>query len=187
MRVWRLLFAIAVLAYLFVGVQPHSDPPPPGNADLFYHALLNAVLGGLAYKAFRPGRPFLLSLGGLAALGGLIELIQMISPNREPSFADFGADITGLLLVFALVLGIGGCASDDATRPEHPRSTLLESGHAPVNGIEMYYELHGRRDGTPLVLLHGGGSTIDVSFGKLLPIFAASRRVIALEEQGHGR
>jgi pimeloyl-ACP methyl ester carboxylesterase len=37
------------------------------------------------------------------------------------------------------------------------------------------------------VLLHGGGSTIDVTFGTVLPVLAESRRVIALEEQGHGR
>jgi pimeloyl-ACP methyl ester carboxylesterase len=61
------------------------------------------------------------------------------------------------------------------------------TGFAPINGIEMYYEVHGRRDGVPLVLLHGGGSTIDVTFGRILPLFAASRPVIALEEQGHGR
>ena len=69
------------------------------------------------------------------------------------------------------------------------RSALvpLESGHAPVNGIDMYYEVHGRPDGVPLVLLHGGGSTIEVTFGRVLPIFAQSRKVIAVEEQGHGR
>ena len=66
-------------------------------------------------------------------------------------------------------------------------STLLERGHAPVNGINMYYEVHGRRDGVPLVLLHGGGSTIEVTFSRVLPVFAGSRRVIALEEQAHGR
>jgi pimeloyl-ACP methyl ester carboxylesterase len=61
------------------------------------------------------------------------------------------------------------------------------SGHAPVNGISMYYEVHGRADGVPLVLLHGGGSTIEVTFGKVLPVLARSRRVVAAEEQGHGR
>jgi len=66
-------------------------------------------------------------------------------------------------------------------------SKPLESGHAPVNGINMYYEVHGRRDGVPLVLLHGGGSTIEVTFSRVLPMFAGSRRVIAVEEQGHGR
>ncbi|HWN45551.1 MAG TPA: alpha/beta hydrolase, partial [Thermoanaerobaculia bacterium] len=84
-----------------------------------------------------------------------------------------------------------GYASGRAMGSEENASTLqskpLESGHAPVNGIEMYYEVHGRRDGVPLVLLHGGGSTIEVTFSNVLPIFAGSRRVIAVEEQGHGR
>jgi pimeloyl-ACP methyl ester carboxylesterase len=66
-------------------------------------------------------------------------------------------------------------------------SQPLESGHAPVNGIAMYYELHGRNDGVPLVLIHGGGSTIAVTFSQVLPVFAGRRRVIALEEQAHGR
>jgi pimeloyl-ACP methyl ester carboxylesterase len=72
------------------------------------------------------------------------------------------------------------------SRPRPPDKPL-ESGHAPVNGISMYYEVHGRRDGVPLVLLHGGGSTIEVTFSRVLPVFAVSRRVIAVEEQGHGR
>ena len=66
-------------------------------------------------------------------------------------------------------------------------SKPLESGHAPVNGINMYYEVHGRKDGVPLVLLHGGGSTIEVTFSRVLPVFAGSRWVIAVEEQAHGR
>ena len=66
-------------------------------------------------------------------------------------------------------------------------SKPVASGRAPVNGIQMYYEVHGRGDGVPLVLLHGGGSTIEVTFGRILPFFAAGRPVIAVEEQGHGR
>ena len=65
--------------------------------------------------------------------------------------------------------------------------TVHERGHAPVNGIRMYYEIHGRAGGIPLVLLHGGGSTIDVTFSKVLPVLASGRTVIAVEEQGHGR
>jgi pimeloyl-ACP methyl ester carboxylesterase len=68
-----------------------------------------------------------------------------------------------------------------------PPSKPLESGHAPVNGINLYYEVHGRRDGVPLGLLHGGGSTIEATFGRALPVLADSRRLIAVEEQGHGR
>jgi pimeloyl-ACP methyl ester carboxylesterase len=61
------------------------------------------------------------------------------------------------------------------------------NGRALVNGIHIYYEVHGSHDGTPLVLLHGGGSTIDSNFGRVIPFLASTRRVIALEEQGHGR
>ncbi len=60
------------------------------------------------------------------------------------------------------------------------------SGYAPVNGIRMYYEIHGEGE-KPLVLVHGGGSTIETSFHYLLPFMSAHRRVIALEMQGHGR
>jgi pimeloyl-ACP methyl ester carboxylesterase len=49
----------------------------------------------------------------------------------------------------------------------------------------MYYEVHGT--GAPVVLLHGGGSTIQTSFGRLLPRLAARHQVIAVEMQGHGR
>jgi pimeloyl-ACP methyl ester carboxylesterase len=60
-------------------------------------------------------------------------------------------------------------------------------GYAEVNGIRMYYEVYGPERGVPLVLLHGGGSTIDVTFGRILPFLARDRRVIAVEEQAHGR
>jgi len=94
--------------------------------------------------------------------------------------------------LLAMLLALGGCATADLQlETGEPMSTLaskpIESGRAPVNDIEMYYEVHGRGDGVPLVLLHGGGSTIEVTFGRVLPIFAAGRKVIAVEEQGHGR
>jgi pimeloyl-ACP methyl ester carboxylesterase len=65
--------------------------------------------------------------------------------------------------------------------------TMRENGHIPVNGIRMYYEAHGQADGIPIVLLPGGGSTIETTFGQVLPVLATSQRVIAVEEQGHGR
>ncbi|HEV8285770.1 MAG TPA: alpha/beta hydrolase [Chitinophagaceae bacterium] len=58
------------------------------------------------------------------------------------------------------------------------------SGYAPVNGLKMYYEIHGA--GTPLVLIHGGGSTIQTTFGKILPLLAQHYKVIAVELQAHG-
>jgi pimeloyl-ACP methyl ester carboxylesterase len=44
------------------------------------------------------------------------------------------------------------------------------SGYASVNGLKMYYEMDGT--GLPLVLIHGGGSTIQTSFGRVLDSFA---------------
>lgn len=49
----------------------------------------------------------------------------------------------------------------------------------------MYYEIHGQ--GRPLVLIHGGGSTIETSFGNIIPLLAKDRRIIAMELQAHGR
>jgi len=60
-----------------------------------------------------------------------------------------------------------------------------QSGFASVNGLRMYYESHGT-GGTPLVLIHGGGSTIGTNFGRVLPQLSRSRRVIAVEVQAHG-
>jgi pimeloyl-ACP methyl ester carboxylesterase len=66
-------------------------------------------------------------------------------------------------------------------------STLDKTGYAPVNGLRMYYEIHGPPTAVPLVLLHGGGDTIETSFGELLPAIARARQVIAFEQQGYGR
>ncbi len=52
------------------------------------------------------------------------------------------------------------------------------SGYAPVNGLRMYYEIHG--DGSPLVLIHGGGSTIQTTFCTILPFLAQYHKIIAL-------
>ena len=57
--------------------------------------------------------------------------------------------------------------------------------YADVNGVHMYYEERGQ--GPPLVLLHGGLLTIELSFGSAIPLLAEHHRVIAVELQGHGR
>jgi pimeloyl-ACP methyl ester carboxylesterase len=56
--------------------------------------------------------------------------------------------------------------------------------YAAVNGLKLYYEIHG--SGRPLVLLHGGGSTILSTFGCILPELAKIQQVIAVELQAHG-
>ena len=65
------------------------------------------------------------------------------------------------------------------------RSTPIHAGYATVNGLRMYYEQHGA-EGFPLVLVHGGGSTITTTFGRILPLLARTHRVIAVEVQAHG-
>jgi pimeloyl-ACP methyl ester carboxylesterase len=64
-------------------------------------------------------------------------------------------------------------------------SVPTRTGYAPVNGLEMYYEVHG--EGRPLVLLHGAFSAIPTSFGALIPGLASTRQVIGTELQAHGR
>jgi pimeloyl-ACP methyl ester carboxylesterase len=60
-----------------------------------------------------------------------------------------------------------------------------QTGYLNVNGMPMYYEIHG--EGKPLVLIHGGGSTIQTSFGNLIPYLEKHYQIIAMELQAHGR
>lgn len=61
---------------------------------------------------------------------------------------------------------------------------FFTNGYSAVNGLKMYYEIHG--EGEALVLIHGGGSTIQTSFGKILPKLAEDYLAIAVELQCHG-
>src|ERR1700716_603815 len=63
-------------------------------------------------------------------------------------------------------------------------TTALKTGYAPVNGLNLYYEIHG--SGEPLILLHGGLGSTEM-FGDVLPLLAKSRRVIVVDLQAHGR
>src|ERR687893_647430 len=61
--------------------------------------------------------------------------------------------------------------------------TENRGNYAEVNGLNMYYEIHGA--GEPLVVLHGAYMTID-AMGEVVPSLAETRQVIAFELQGHG-
>ncbi|RYU10311.1 alpha/beta fold hydrolase [Nocardioides iriomotensis] len=63
-------------------------------------------------------------------------------------------------------------------------STSGNGEYADVNGVRLYYELHG--EGRPLVLLHGGLGSGEM-FGPVLPVFAAGHQVILPDLQAHGR
>jgi pimeloyl-ACP methyl ester carboxylesterase len=89
-----------------------------------------------------------------------------------------------VMLIFGRATGER--AANVAAGQSAPEEQPGKRGYAPVNGLNMYYEVWGNSAGTPLVLLHGGGSTIQTTFGKILPSLAKSRQIIAFEQQGHG-
>lgn len=90
-------------------------------------------------------------------------------PNRSP-----------IVLAAALAAVLLASVPPRAAAAEAP----VESGHVPVRGLSYYYEIHGQ--GEPLLLLHGGLGSIGM-FGPVLPALATTRRVIAVDLQGHGR
>ncbi|WP_202925377.1 alpha/beta fold hydrolase [Mucilaginibacter sp. 14171R-50] len=78
------------------------------------------------------------------------------------------------LSIFSIILIMATTQSDAQTI----------ASYANVNGIKMYYEIQG--EGTPLVLIHGGGSTIKTNFSRIMPLLAKTHKVIAVELQAHG-
>src|SRR5438270_11633094 len=62
---------------------------------------------------------------------------------------------------------------------------MIASGtYANVNGINLYYAVHGV--GRPLILLHGGLFSSEM-WVPVLPALAERRQVFAVDLQGHGR
>jgi pimeloyl-ACP methyl ester carboxylesterase len=83
--------------------------------------------------------------------------------------------LTTMLLV--VIMFIASTSNAQQMKPS-------ESGYAPVNGIKVYYEVYG--EGRPIVLLHGAFMTIAGNWGELIPELSKTRKVIAIEFQGHG-
>jgi len=71
-----------------------------------------------------------------------------------------------------------------AHRPVPAAATEPVRAYADVNGVHMYYEIHGR--GRPILLLHGGiaGQSL---WPKTIAALAKDHQVIAPEQMGHGR
>lgn len=85
---------------------------------------------------------------------------------------------------FTLLASVVALLATSSMSSANPTKT----GYAPVNGLRLYYEIHGSANPTqpPLVVLHGGGDTIETSFGHVLALLALNRQVIAFEQQGFG-
>ncbi|TXJ26828.1 MAG: alpha/beta hydrolase [Chitinophagaceae bacterium] len=84
-------------------------------------------------------------------------------------------------------IGFSEQTVSDTTGKDHysnQSDTLLKSGYAPVNGLNMYFEIYG--SGEPLILLHGAHATIKTTWCGMIPALAKNHQVIAVELQGHG-
>lgn len=93
---WRALFASALVVILWLALRPNPGGPDWfDHADKLRHAAAFAALWWVGHRA--GARGWLLALG-LLLFGGLIEGLQSLTPDREPSLADVAADAVGLAL-----------------------------------------------------------------------------------------
>ncbi|MBL1073008.1 alpha/beta hydrolase [Nocardia sp. 2] len=92
------------------------------------------------------------------------------------------------LLTVLTAATLAACGdSSPADTAENATAAQQTGRYADVNGVHMYYEVHGDAKGQPpLVLLHGALSGIDTDFGELIPVLSKDRQIIAVEQQAHG-
>jgi len=82
------------------------------------------------------------------------------------------------------ILLVATCIMFTASQSNAQQIKPSGSGYAPANGIKIYYEVYG--EGMPIVLLHGAFYTSDLNWSQLIPELSKTRKVIAIEMQGHG-
>ncbi|MBI1280802.1 MAG: alpha/beta fold hydrolase [Anaerolineaceae bacterium] len=104
----------------------------------------------------------------------------MLKRTLVPLVATVGLALSTSLLAFAQ----DATPSSPTTEGTQAMNTPIKTGYAPVNGINLYYEIYGT--GEPLILLHGGVGAIEM-FGEVIPMLAQGRQVIAVDLQAHGR
>ena len=106
-------------------------------------------------------------------LNALNELLTTLKNNTMKRVFTRSKPLLLLAILFLTVFQSDG----QQTKP-------AASGYAPVNGIKVYYEVYG--EGEPVILLHGAFYTIELNWEQLIPELAKTRKVIAIEFQGHG-
>jgi pimeloyl-ACP methyl ester carboxylesterase len=87
---------------------------------------------------------------------------------------------TPAIMKSLLLIAVTFVASMSSGQQIKPSAT----GYAPVNGTKVYYEVYG--EGRPVVLIHGAFMTIQGNWSELIPALSKTRKVIAIELQGHG-
>ena len=100
---WHWAFGACMLAVMVLALMPAATQVPTTGWDKGNHMLAFTVLTVLGLRAY-PAQTMAILLG-LLAFGGLIELLQSLTPDRMAEWSDWLADSLGLLLGWSLVLG----------------------------------------------------------------------------------
>jgi pimeloyl-ACP methyl ester carboxylesterase len=100
-----------------------------------------------------------------------------------------------VVVAVSMVLGMASCQPQEKENQKTSTESKdsvdsqsikpAQSGYADVNGLKMYYEVHG--EGKPVVLLHGSYMSIPLNWSHIIPLLAKDRKVIVAEMQAHGR
>ena len=95
-----------------------------------------------------------------------------------------------MVVIGLLAMGVTAWAAESSPPPPRPRGpTASRSGHLPINGLKLYYEVYGelgKSRTAPLLLIPGAFMATD-SMRSWVAAFAAKRSVIVFDQQGHGR
>src|SRR5882672_10166712 len=104
--------------------------------------------------------------------------------RRQLATVAMTALVAAILLAFAAPAIVYGQGENTVTKAETGKPVPVKSGYIEANGVNYYYEIHGK--GEPLLLLHGGLGSSGM-FASVLPILAQNRQVIEVDLHGHGR